>query len=372
MRLLLTRWTDSPTIRYTLRDLMIQGTELYNTSQQTTYPNLTSLNTAGVKVLHIHGEQDFSIPTASSVRYWDSVREYNYPTLGYNESVEALDAYYRLFLVPGGSHCTSFAYEANGGDQTVNMVRTSTVANVFAAASVYAAAADTVRNLYQGNGSTTWLEDLRQDPEPVLLATFPSILGLSGITEVSHDVFYITGANTTGENISDPPKNATKVWKVHFKNINGSIPAIELIAEPVLPLVTDFNGLTTYNDSIILASATFADTVVAMDINTGYYWTAFEDSEMSSINGIKVGSDGYLYWTASDSLLRAPLYDNFTVGASEAIYSGSYDDFAVSYDGFALAQNGTASQKNKVYCVTGGSQETGSTLGGQLFEITLY
>ncbi|KAI0156128.1 Tannase/feruloyl esterase [Pestalotiopsis sp. NC0098] len=99
----------------TLRDLMIQGTELYNTSQQTTYPNLTSLNTAGVKVLHIHGEQDFSIPTASSVRYWDSVREYNYPTLGYNESVEALDAYYRLFLVPGGSHCTSFSYEANGG-----------------------------------------------------------------------------------------------------------------------------------------------------------------------------------------------------------------------------------------------------------------
>ncbi|ETS77261.1 hypothetical protein PFICI_11135 [Pestalotiopsis fici W106-1] len=99
----------------TLRDLMIQGTELYNTSQQTTYPNLTSLNTAGVKILHIHGEQDFSIPTASSVRYYDSVREYIYPQLGYNESVEALDNFYRLFLVPGGSHCTSFSYEANGG-----------------------------------------------------------------------------------------------------------------------------------------------------------------------------------------------------------------------------------------------------------------
>lgn len=323
----------------------------------------------------------------------------------------------------------------------------SIIAGVSTAANLAVAADNTVRNLYQGNGSTTWLENLRvrsngnvlttvigppanllsfdpsqEDPEPVLLATFPSILGLSGITEVSHDVFYITGANTTGENIQDPPKNATKVWKVDFNTGNGSVPAIELIAEPVLPLVTDFNGLTTFNESIILASATFEDTVVAMDINTGDYWTAFDDAQMSSINGIKVGQDGYLYWTASSGLVRAPLYDNLTLGTSQALYSGSYDDFAVSYDGFALAQNGTryayvssntdaiqqlvfddatgnvssasyvaettntttwgkatgcdfgrtASQKNKVYCVTGGSLTTGSTLGGQLFEITLY
>lgn len=325
------------------------------------------------------------------------------------------------------------------------MHRESIITGVAAAANL--AAANTVRTLYQGNGSTTWLENLRvrsngnvlttvigppanllsfdpsqQDPEPVLLSTFPSILGLSGITEVSPDVFYITGANTTGENISDPPVNATKVWKVDFKSGDGTNPTIELIAEPVLPLVTDFNGLTTFNESIILASATFEDTVVAMDINTGDYWTAFEDSEMSSINGIKVGQDGYLYWTASDGLVRAPLHDNLTLGTAEALYSGSYDDLAVSYDGFALAQNGTryaylasntlaiqqlvlddatgnvssaldvaettnsttfgkptgcdfgraAWQKNKVYCTTGGSLTTGSTLGGQLFEITLY
>lgn len=99
----------------TLRDYMIQGTEMYNTSQQTTYPNLTSLDTAGVKVLHIHGEQDNSIPTASSVRYWDSVRQYSYPTLGYNASVAALDDYYRLFLVPGGAHCGANTNEPNGG-----------------------------------------------------------------------------------------------------------------------------------------------------------------------------------------------------------------------------------------------------------------
>ncbi|KAH8668822.1 hypothetical protein BX600DRAFT_510888 [Xylariales sp. PMI_506] len=326
------------------------------------------------------------------------------------------------------------------------MRRAAVITSVLAAANC-SAAADSFRTLYQGNGSLTWLENLRvrsngnvlttvigppanlfsfdpseATPEPVLLATFPSILGLSGITEVSHDVFYITGANTTGSNIEDPPVNATKVWKVDFNTGNGSEPSIELIAEPVLPLVTDFNGLTTFNESIILASATFQDTVVAMDVNTGDYWTAFDDAEMASINGIKSAQDGYLYWTASSGLLRAPLYDNLTLGAVESVYEGSYDDFAVSYDGFALAQNGTryaymasnvdaiqqlvlsdatgnvssasyvlettnsttvgkgtgcdfgraAYQKNKVYCTTGGDLTAGSSIGGQLFEITLY
>lgn len=315
-------------------------------------------------------------------------------------------------------------------------------------AAISVAAADSYKLLYQGNGSTTWLENLRvrsngnvlttvigppanllsfdptQDkPEPVLISTFPSILGLSGITEISHDVFIITGANTTGSNIQDPPKNATKVWKVDFNKGGPSTPQIDLIGEPVLPLVTDFNGLTTFNESIILASATFQDTVVAMDVNTGDYWTAFEDSEMSSINGIRVGSDGYLYWTASSGAVRARLNDDLTLGDAEVLYSGSYDDLAVSYDGFELARgNGTKylymadnmdliqqltldeatvnvtsaitvatennatswgkptscdfgrtqEQKNKVYCTSGGSLDTGSSLGGQLFEITLY
>ncbi|KAJ4393448.1 hypothetical protein N0V93_002658 [Gnomoniopsis smithogilvyi] len=325
-------------------------------------------------------------------------------------------------------------------------MHTKSVTIAFSAA-VSLAAADSYRTLYQGNGSTTWLENLRvrsngkvlttvigppanlfsidpteENPEPVLISTFPSILGLSGITEVSHDVFYITGANTTGSNISDPPKNATKVWRVDFNQGGSNSPKIDLIAEPVLPLVTDFNGLTTFNESIILASATFQDTVVAMDINTGDYWTAFNNSEMSDINGIKAGSDGYLYWTATSGAVRAPLYENLTLGTAEVLYSGSYDDLAVSYDGFKLATNGTrylyvadnediiqqlvvdsttgnvtsattaiesnnattvgkptgcdfgrtAEQKNKIYCTTGGSLTSGSTLGGQLFEITLY
>ncbi|PSR79580.1 hypothetical protein BD289DRAFT_339004, partial [Coniella lustricola] len=243
-------------------------------------------------------------------------------------------------------------------------MQTKFIAGLAASASVASGAS--VRQLYQGNGSTTWLENLRvrsngnvlvteigppanlltfdptqADPEAVVIQTFPSILGLSGITEVKPDVFVITGANTTGSNIADPPLNATKVWLVDFNQGQGNEPLIELIGEPVLPQVTDYNGLTTFNETIILASATFQDTVVAMDITTGAYWTVFDDPLMASINGIKASDDGYLYWTANSGLVRAPLYEDLTLGTAETVYEGSYDDFAVSDRGFALSVNGT-------------------------------
>lgn len=173
---------------------------------------------------------------------------------------------------------------------------------------------------------------------------------------------------------------------------------------------------------MILGSSSFESTVVALDIRTGHYWTALNDSSMSDINGIKASDDGYLYWTSSSGFFRAHLYKNLTIGAAEPLYTGSYDDFQVSYDGFALAKDGTRyaymasntdqiqqvifddatgtvsstsyvagttnattwgkstgcdfgrtkAQKNKVYCTTGGSLTAGSSIGGQLFEITVY
>jgi len=37
-----------------------------------------------------------------------------YPNMSYNSSVAKLSDWYRLYLVPGGSHCTINAYEPNG------------------------------------------------------------------------------------------------------------------------------------------------------------------------------------------------------------------------------------------------------------------
>lgn len=98
----------------TLKSWIYTGWQKYDDSLQTTWPDLTPFHVAGGKVLHYHGESDNSIPTASSVRYWDSVRQTMYPGMSYNESAQALSEWYRLFLVPGMAHCAPDPNQPNG------------------------------------------------------------------------------------------------------------------------------------------------------------------------------------------------------------------------------------------------------------------
>lgn len=98
----------------TLRNWIYEGWNRYQDTLMTNWPDLSPIKNAGGKILHYHGESDFSIPTASSVRYWNSVREVMSPGATYNESVEALNEFYKLFLIPGGSHCSPNAAEPNG------------------------------------------------------------------------------------------------------------------------------------------------------------------------------------------------------------------------------------------------------------------
>ena len=98
----------------TLVEWMAWGMDRYYDSLQTTQPDLSKFRDAGSKVIHFHGEQDSSIPTASSVHYWDSVRRIMYPGMGYNESAAAVDDFYRLFLIPGAAHCSLNDMQPNG------------------------------------------------------------------------------------------------------------------------------------------------------------------------------------------------------------------------------------------------------------------
>ena len=99
----------------TLKEWMVYGMNKYADSLQTTNPDLSDFRTAGGKVIHVHGESDDSIPAGSSVHYYDSVRSVMFPDVGYNESVSALDEFYRLYLVPGGAHCGSNSNQPGGG-----------------------------------------------------------------------------------------------------------------------------------------------------------------------------------------------------------------------------------------------------------------
>ncbi|KAJ5186521.1 hypothetical protein N7449_011285 [Penicillium cf. viridicatum] len=65
---------------------MKEGMTRYMDSLQTTLPDLTTFHGNGGKIIHFHGEQDSSIPTGSSVHYYDSVRQTMYPGKSYNAS----------------------------------------------------------------------------------------------------------------------------------------------------------------------------------------------------------------------------------------------------------------------------------------------
>lgn len=89
----------------TLVDWMDSAMVMYLDSLQTTLPDLTPFYSNGGKIIHYHGESDNSVPPASSIHYYDSVRTIMYPDLSYNESVTALGDWYKFFLVSGAAHC---------------------------------------------------------------------------------------------------------------------------------------------------------------------------------------------------------------------------------------------------------------------------
>ncbi|KAH6971269.1 feruloyl esteras-like protein B precursor [Ilyonectria sp. MPI-CAGE-AT-0026] len=99
----------------TLKEWMIYGMQKYGDSLQTTEPDVSAFANAGGKVIHVHGEQDPSIPAASSIHYYESVRNVMFPNMTFNSSTEAMDGFYRLFLVPGGAHCGANTEQPGGG-----------------------------------------------------------------------------------------------------------------------------------------------------------------------------------------------------------------------------------------------------------------
>ncbi|KAI8965488.1 feruloyl esterase-like protein B precursor [Daldinia sp. FL1419] len=99
----------------TLRDWMAMGTQKYQDSLQTTWPDLEPFKKAGGKVILVHGEADSAIPAGSSVHYYEAVRNTMYGGLSYDEGVTAMDDFYRLYIVPGGAHCGSNRGQPAGG-----------------------------------------------------------------------------------------------------------------------------------------------------------------------------------------------------------------------------------------------------------------
>ncbi|THZ55951.1 Tannase 30 kDa subunit [Aureobasidium pullulans] len=84
---------------------MTIGMVRYLDSLQTTLPDLTTFRESGGKLLHYHGESDPSIPAASSVHYWQSVRSIMYGHLSQEDAQKELQDWYQFYLIPGAAHC---------------------------------------------------------------------------------------------------------------------------------------------------------------------------------------------------------------------------------------------------------------------------
>ncbi|RDW92967.1 uncharacterized protein DSM5745_00289 [Aspergillus mulundensis] len=93
----------------------------YMDTLQTTLPDLSTFLSSGGKMIHYHGEADPSVPTASSVHYWQSVLDIMYPHLSSSEAQEKLKEWYQLFIIPGASHCASNSLQPNGPFPQDNM-----------------------------------------------------------------------------------------------------------------------------------------------------------------------------------------------------------------------------------------------------------
>ncbi len=69
-------------------------------------PDLRSFRGRGGKLIQYHGWGDAAIPPASSIQYYERVKDFmsKFPDARSN-SAQPLDGFYRLFMVPGMGHC---------------------------------------------------------------------------------------------------------------------------------------------------------------------------------------------------------------------------------------------------------------------------
>jgi hypothetical protein len=163
------------------------------------------------------------------------------------------------------------------------------------------------------------------------------ITGLSGITELSPDVFALGGGQ-----YSLRSGNVPGTWEIWIVDLNVMPTPQRLCKIPEIGLL---NGMTTWDSGTALAADSEQGKVYKIDIKTGEHVVAVADELMQSppgsqipigINGIKV-REGYLYFTVTSrmSFCRVPVdKDCKATGPVEVVASGFLqDDFIFDQDG---------------------------------------
>lgn len=191
-------------------------------------------------------------------------------------------------------------------------------------------------------------------PEPELVAELPQVNALTGMTDISQDVFAVIAGTRT----SDSPLLVKESFKLFTVSLSAhheqKPPIIELIAS--IPEAAFLNGMAhlPQQPNIILSADSINGCIFREDLGTGTRDIAIGDESLAmstegnklplGVNGIKV-HESHLYFTNSARGLfgRIPIdpYNGSQTGAVEVIatLAGEGVGATIAYDDFAITSS---------------------------------
>ncbi|KAF7559706.1 hypothetical protein G7046_g4447 [Stylonectria norvegica] len=195
-------------------------------------------------------------------------------------------------------------------------------------------------------GNMYTLNPLDKNPVPSVAVTVPGVDGVTGIAEIAHDVFAVTGGLAGTEQYAF--QNGS--FKVFLVDFNHRSPVIKTVAS--VPNAVLLNGMAALpsHPHIILSAESKTGIIYRINTNTGAVDIAFQDEKLTlgsgtvtvpiGINGMKI-SRGYMYFSNSNQRFfgRVKIHaDGSRAGAIEKITDEpantlAFDDFAIAKDG---------------------------------------
>ncbi|KIX97893.1 uncharacterized protein Z520_06671 [Fonsecaea multimorphosa CBS 102226] len=185
---------------------------------------------------------------------------------------------------------------------------------------------------------------------PIHIAHIPNHLGLMGIAEMGHDVFYAIAGNFSVDTFH-VELGSFSIWEIDLRGLPGIPGNLTAKTTEIASVPTGLlNGLTVLNpvEGILLAADSGNGVVWSINVRTGHVAVAVNDTSMApilsstaplGINGLHV-VDQNLYYTNTNkaSLFRVPL--NMTtgeaIGVVETLVQSAQiapDDFTVDFSG---------------------------------------
>ena len=192
-----------------------------------------------------------------------------------------------------------------------------------------------------------------------VLLSIPGVTSISGITELSPDVFAVGVGEYSLQTGAVPGS-----WGVWTIDLTGGEPKASLAAKA--PEMGLLNGVATWDEETIVAADSPTGKIFKINLKDGTSSVCLQDESMKpavdafmpiGVNGVKVLQKKYIYFTSSTRQIfaRVPVDAEITAtGPVEVLASEIFgDDFALTEDGTAYV---TAHPTNMVVRVSPGGE----------------